>query len=153
MGTWYEIRSQFVAKPGTTAKIVARLIQDCRRTVESESLEFDHDVTVQAQEGRMVITLNFAQTCSYSFAEQIDQNWIHIVTTLADFKVGPVVVKSGGEDYDDSGPLTWFIGPARLVLDSRIMTRKEEIRRLQAELVQWQRQLRNVGNHVKVVRP
>jgi hypothetical protein len=118
---------------------IVRLIQSEEPEPVDEQLEVGKDVVIRKHNRRTEVTLDFSGPCSYTFATRIDEDWMRIVTALADFRSGPVTVTSAGEDYEESGPLIWQIGPERRVLTSGIRKRKAEIRRLQGEIVALER--------------
>jgi|GEM_PF-4480001 len=139
MGTIYQIKSQFTALGSPDRMSIVRLIQNEEPELENEHLEVGKDVLLRKRNRRTEVTLDFSGPCSYSFATQVDEDWKRIVTALADFRSGPVTVTSSGEDYDESGPLIWQIGPERRVIASGIRKRKAQIRRLEREIAALQR--------------
>jgi hypothetical protein len=96
MGTVYRIQSQFTAKSDPSKMTIARLLESESFEMDSERLEVGKDVTLRKRHQRTQVTLDFSGPCSYTFASRIDEDWFRIVTALADFDSGPVVVTRGG---------------------------------------------------------
>jgi hypothetical protein len=130
---------------------IVRVIQSEPPESGGDQLEVGKDVVIRERHRWTEVTLEFSGPCSYTFASRIDEDWIRIVTALADFESGPVVVTSGGEDYEESGPRIWQIGPERRVLTSGIRKRKAEIRLLRKEITHWRRARQTAGFDVKVI--
>jgi len=139
VGTVYRIQSQFMARGRPNRMSIVRVIQSEPPKPGEDQLEVGKDVVIRERHRWTEVTLEFSGPCSYTFASRIDEDWIRIVTALADFESGPVVVTSGGEDYEESGPRIWQIGPERRIINYGIRKRKAEIRRLQDEIAALER--------------
>jgi len=150
VGTLYQINSQFRAWGSPDRMSIVRLLQGEQPESEDEQLEVGRDVVIRKGNRRTEVTLDFSGPCSYTFATRIDEDWMRIVTALADFRSGPVTVTSAGEDYEESGPLIWQIGPERRVLTSGIKRRKGEIRRLQGEIASLERRQRKAVERIVI---
>ena len=150
MGTVYQVRSQFRAWGSPNRMSIVRLIQGEPPEPGDEQLAVGKDVVIRKHDRRTEVTLDFSGPCSYTFATRIDEDWMRIVTALADFRSGPVTVTSAGEDYEESGPLVWQIGPEHRVITFGIRKRKAEIRRLQDEIAALERRQRKATERIVI---
>ena len=150
MGTFYSLHSRFTARKSVTEDAIRAWVNKTRDHDPQPSVLVDanEELCLSARKkGRTVVSLDWATHSSYGVATSLDEEWVALVKMFADFKEGPVLAESGGEEYDN-GPYTWYIGPQKSVLRAQLTALRAQVQRLSKERRELETKLRKANSRL-----